>query len=135
MYGCVTDKDDHVKKSTSLVANKQLQTHTFTAEDGWKLKLYDGVSVNSISSTKTMMSRFNIQLELGTSATPYEPYVEPTTYIPNADGTVEGVKSIYPNMTLLADKQGVLVDAEYYQDGRKVKENLTDAILSLGAEL
>ena len=62
----------------------------------------------------------------------WEPYIEPTNYPIAADGTVEGVTSIYPNMTINTDTQGVVVEANYYQDGKKVKENLIDMILSLG---
>lgn len=71
-------------------------------------------------------------LEEGTSPTEYEPYIEPIVYDVSANGTVEGVNSIYPNTTLYTDTNGAVVDCTYYQDGRKVKENLTDMILSLG---
>lgn len=56
---------------------------------------------------------FKPQLELGTTATDYEPYIAPTEYTPNADGTVEGVTSLYPNTTLMTDTDGVLIDCEY----------------------
>lgn len=75
------------------------------------------------------------QLEVGESATPYEPYIQPTSYTPNADGTVEGVKSIYPTTTLMADTQGVLIDAEYIRDLNGVVDELTDAIISLGGDI
>ena len=55
----------------------------------------------------------NIQLEIGSSETDYEPYVEPTEYTPNADGIVNGVTSIYPNTTLMTDTDGVIIDCEY----------------------
>ncbi len=116
LYGCVTDKDDKVKKTTPLVANQQLQTHTFTAEDGWKLKLYDGIAQNGLTDTKTMVSKFNIQLEIGEKATPYEPHIQPVTYIPNADGAIEGVKSVCPNMTLLTNTEGVMIECNYKKD-------------------
>lgn len=74
----------------------------------------------------------NVQLEVGSVATPYEDYKEPTSYPIAADGTVEGVTSIYPNMTITTDTDGVIIEANYYQDGKKVKENLIDMILSLG---
>jgi hypothetical protein len=58
--------------------------------------------------------------------------VEPIMYDVQADGTVEGVKSLYPNTTLYTDTNGAVIDCTYYQDGRKVKEYLTDMILELG---
>ena len=73
-----------------------------------------------------------LQVELGTTATEYEPYIEPTVYDVPTDGTVEDVNSIYPNITLYTDTSGAVVDCTYYQDGKKVKENLIDMILSLG---
>ena len=69
---------------------------------------------------------------MGDSATPYEPYIEPANYTPNADGTVEGVKSIYPTTTLMADKQGVTIECEYNKDTGKVIDNLTKAVVALG---
>lgn len=64
--------------------------------------------------------------------TEYEPYIEPTVYDVSADGIVEGVTSLYPNTTLYTDTSGAVIDCTYYQDGKKVKENLTDMILELG---
>ena len=58
----------------------------------------------------------DIQMEVGEEATSYEPYIEPTSYTPNADGTVEDIEMIYPNMTLMSSIQGVLIDCEYRQD-------------------
>lgn len=58
----------------------------------------------------------DIQLELGTTATDYEPYKEYAEYTPTADGTVEGVTSLYPSTTLTTDTNGVMIDCEYYKD-------------------
>ena len=69
------------------------------------------------------------------SVAEYEPYKEPTTYNVNADGTVEGVTSIYPTTTLLTDT-GAVVDVTYNRDINKafaeLEEKLTQAIVSLG---
>ena len=64
--------------------------------------------------------------------TEYEPYIEPIMYDVPADGVVEGVTSLYPSTTLYTDTQGAVIDCTYYQDGKKVKENLIDMILELG---
>lgn len=77
----------------------------------------------------------DIQLELGTTATAYTPYVPDLTavrlikknssgeiiseYTPNADGTVEGVTSLYPVTVLSPDTEGVLIDCEYNKDINK----------------
>jgi hypothetical protein len=52
-----------------------------------------------------------------------------------ADGTVEGVVSIYPNTTLLTDTTGVLVKAEYNRDLNKAFAELQQAIISLGGNI
>ena len=71
-------------------------------------------------------------LQVGEGATPYEPYKEPITYTPNADGTVEGVKSIYPSTTLVPSEHGVLVDCGYNRDLNKAFAELTQAIIAVG---
>ena len=112
-----------------------------------QLRLY--YSQDIPNDTSTILN--GIQLKKGNSVKPYTPYVDVSTivlkrygtdetdnlqeYTPNADGTVEGVKSIYPNMTLIADTSGVLVECEYNKDTNKVIESLINAIISLGGKL
>ena len=67
------------------------------------------------------------QLEIGTVKTDYEPYVG-TDYTPNADGTVNGVTSLYPNTTLMTDTDGVIIDCEYNRDINKAFAALEVAI-------
>ncbi|MBR4072985.1 MAG: hypothetical protein IKK24_03480 [Clostridia bacterium] len=57
------------------------------------------------------------QLEIGTTKTEYEPYKAPQTAKANADGTVEGLKSLSPNMTLITDN-GSVIDCTYYTSER-----------------
>lgn len=42
----------------------------------------------------------------------FEPY-KGETYTPTADGTVEGISSLSPNMTLMTDTEGVVIECEY----------------------
>ena len=77
----------------------------------------------------------NIQIELGTVVTDYMPYVEPTEYTPNADGTVEGVTSLYPTTILSTDTDGVTIDCEYNRDINKAFAELHAAIISLGGNV
>ena len=76
----------------------------------------------------------NSQIELGTTATAYEPYIEPTTYTANADGTVDGITSIAPNMTLLTDTEGVVINANYYKDPDIVISNIAQSVALSGGE-
>lgn len=81
-----------------------------------------------------------IQIEKGEVATVYEPYNIPdvtvnrvgentvTYYIPNADGSVDGVTSLYPVTTLTTDTEGVLIDVEYNRDINKAFDELQQAV-------
>ena len=63
------------------------------------------------------------QLELGTTATDYEPYIEPQTVTANADGTVEGLTSLSPNITVTTDTEGVVIDMTYNADTKMYIDN------------
>lgn len=72
----------------------------------------------------------DIQLEEGTSQTDYEAYLG-TTYTPEADGTVNGITSLSPTMTLLTDTAGVTIEAEYNQDSNSVREGIREEMTEL----
>jgi hypothetical protein len=67
------------------------------------------------------------QIEVGNKSTDYEPY-NGTEYIPTSDGVVSGVASISPNMTIMTDTEGVIVECEYNKDTNKVVQKLADAL-------
>ena len=74
--------------------------------DYWQLGfVFTGTSFQYATAT-------NIQLEKGLNITSYEPY-NGQTVTANADGTVEGLTSLYPNTTLMTDTNGVIIDCEY----------------------
>ncbi len=77
----------------------------------------------------------NAQIEIGSVGTDYEEYKEFIEYTPSADGTVEGVKSLYPSMTLFADKDNTVITCNYNKDINKVVESLVNAIISLGGNV
>lgn len=98
---------------------------TKTITDNWKGL---GIYIN-IPKGKTLNNLLiKPQLKIGTTATDYELYISPIEYIPNADGTVEGVTSLYPNTTLTTDTDGVIINCEYYKDVDKAFDELTQAI-------
>ena len=74
----------------------------------------------------------NIQIELGKIATEYEPRIEPIPYTPKADGTVDGVTSLYPVTTLLTDTAGVTITAEYNRDINKAFADIYQKLSALG---
>lgn len=83
---------------------------------------YDGYSVSPL-------------LEVGSDATDFEPYREPETYAPAADGTVSGVTSLAPTMTLTtADTTGVLIDVKYNKDINVFNEPIEQLLQNPGIE-
>lgn len=154
--------DDYISIAVSVVGgsvnnpnNKYVRFYVGSkdTENGttsnWKdINLVDGIGKSTISKKYIGASWFfigdgvtfdnfkvRISVEKGVNANKYEPYIEPTSYTPNADGTVEGVKSIYPTTTLYTDTSGVLIECEYIKDLNAVVGELTDAILSIGGML
>ena len=96
-----------------------------------------GIFIKTQVSPGTTVSnlKFYPQFELGNAATKYEAPLPGTTYTPSADGTVTGVKSIYPTTTLLANKDNVVIVVEYNRDINKAFEELKNAILSQGGNV
>lgn len=84
-----------------------------------------------LSSTKFYISegvvfedyKVKIQVAKGKNAAEYEPFIASNEYTPTADGTVEGVTSLYPNTTLLTDTEGVTINCEYNIDIKKYIDN------------
>lgn len=87
----------------------------------YKADIGNGISINS-EDDKTVSIVINIakdttvenlvfkpQLELGTSATPYEPY-QGQTYTPTVSGEVTGITNLYPVTTLLTNNAGVVFE-------------------------
>lgn len=91
-----------------------------------QLRIAAGATVNNLT--------FRPQIELGTTKTDYEPY-KGVEYTPTADGTVNGVTSLYPNTTLMTDTDGVIIDCEYSRDINKAFAELQQAIISLGGNV
>ena len=77
----------------------------------------------AIENYDTFYDEYQFMLEVGTTKSQYEPYIEPTTYTPNADGTVDNVKSIYPTTLMYTDTSGVVVNAEYNADTKRYIDN------------
>mgnify|MGYP002521031345 CR=1 FL=1 len=74
---------------------------------------------------------FKPQIEAGDTATAYEPYSPPTEYTPAADGTVAGVLTLDPTITLTTDSAGAVLEAEYSRDVNKAFAALQAAVEAL----
>lgn len=120
------------------VARKKTATITTNPE---KTLLYieiRALDYGSLTGPKTRNAKAeNIQLEISDTATTFEQYSGQTA-TPNADGIVEGLTSISPNMTVFADK-GVNIDLTYIADTKMYIDNkfaeLQAAIISLGGNV
>ncbi len=114
-FGATTNGIDATEGYEWLVEKGEVRRNSYTGT--FK---YFSVFPPKDETVKKVRQRFNIQVELGTTATEYEPY-KGETYNPNADGTVDGVASVSPTMTIFADKEGVTLDVEYTRDFESVK--------------
>lgn len=69
---------------------------------------------------------YDIQLELGDTTTEYEPY-NGQTATANAEGIVDGLTSVSPNMTLISNNAGVVIDCTYRSsDSPEANEKYTE---------
>ncbi len=118
-----------------------ISSYTFeTTQDG-----FVGFSFRDTIQNTDWLEETPIQIEKGSTATEFEPFVDPATvtvteettgatYTPNADGVFE-VSSVYPVMTLSTDTEGVTAECEYNIDINKIIIKIVNAIISLGGSL
>lgn len=99
------------------------------------LMIYSNREGAVVSGTTYTATYSDIQIEVGSTATTYTPYQGQQTYTPETDGTVLGVTSISPDMTLMTDKAGVVLDVSYNRDINIALAQLQQAILSLGGNV
>lgn len=86
---------------------------------------------NAVGNT-SLCGTYRFQLEAAETATDFEAYKEPTEYTPEADGTVLGMTSLSPNMTILTDTEGAIVECEYTQDTFKAMKAYVDEAIVNG---
>jgi hypothetical protein len=86
---------------------------SFTINEGDSIQQ---VYIQVLQSTATVFNNVIIKpiLQVGTVVTEYEPYIEPQTAKMSGDGTVKGLTSVSPNMTVFADTDGAFIELEYY---------------------
>ena len=91
------------------------QPFTFTTKENY---YYVRLCINGVSG----LFDTELQLELGPTVTEYEPYIQPTEYIPDTDGVVSGVTSLYPSTTLMTDTDGAVINVIYNKAIKNVEE-------------
>lgn len=111
-------KGDSPSESINFVASNNFSTGTMAPVS---VNLTDKKYISRMWFYTSRGNSYNnykvkVQLELGSNETDYEPYKSVKTFTPSVDGTVTGIKNIYPTTTLLADKDNVVIDVEYNRD-------------------
>lgn len=75
------------------------------------------------TATKILNGELKYQFEVGNRATEYEDYVNPLTSEANADGTVSGITSVSPSITLMSNNADITLECEYNADTKMYIDN------------
>lgn len=89
-------------------------TYTVPANAYWMMCIV--IPYGDTALVGTDISFTDIMLELNSSATEYEPYKEVAKVTAKSDGTVTGLTSITPSMTLMTDAENTLINFTYNAD-------------------
>jgi hypothetical protein len=117
------DIEGNYIKNTTIVSNGV----TTTENTAWGVFMFKADTANYEHYI------LNPQLEYGSVITEYEPPIAETEYTVAADGTVKGVKSFAPTMTLISESNSAIINANYIKDIDKVfEETITQIALSGG---
>ena len=81
-YGGVFDANNKIVTQKNMVAGTTITAQTLTVAEGQKIIYYNGASGDDLANTKTKFGKLNIQLELGSTASPYEAYQGTSVTIP-----------------------------------------------------
>ncbi len=118
------DKEGNYIKGTSMSVNAVTTSPT----TDWGVILFSQAKGYVVGGT-------DLQIEYGEVSTEYEPYIEPVTYTANEDGSVDGVKSVYPSTSVSVDDASTVVSIEYNRDINNAFAELSAAIISLGGNV
>ena len=118
-----------LQPSTNSALNGTVTNGVFTFSGGAMYNSnHDAIILNIPNGTVVDNVTVYPQAEYGTEATNYEIGQNGASYTPNADGTVEGIKSIAPTMTLLTDTENVVIEIEYSQDVNILKGRIQECL-------
>lgn len=125
-----------IREGNGDVENPQIWMYHNTEKELCKQSLTvrstDGYLTLFITNNLKTILAEELQVEFGATATAYEAYKGAETYTPNADGTVDGITSLSPTMTLTTDTAGVVINCEYNRDLNVVISNIAKL---LGSEV
>ena len=136
LRGCPsTGSDTTYRLQTNKIINGEVSTGCVDVGSSARLNITQECQVYSyiVVLKDTTVSNITFYPQLLPEAetdTTYEPY-NGTTYTPEADGIVSGIVSVAPTMTLLTDKAGVTIEAEYNQDINAAFDKINDVLETL----
>ena len=116
-----------------LLNSGEKNSYTFNSQKSNYLAIWFYNNAGETYTLSQVVSGF--QIEIGNAPTQYEPYIAPVEYPVNSDGSVDGVRSTYPSMTMMTDTAGAVVECNYNRDLNKAFEKITQAIISLGGNV
>lgn len=91
LYGCTNKKDGTFGQQCDLWQNNTYKgPHTITVEDGDMLYFYEATG-QGVEAVRNIFAVFDIQIEVGTSVTAFEPYKVPQTMIVNTPNGLCGI--------------------------------------------
>ena len=123
------DANGNTIATKSTRDNLVLNLDDFPTATDWNITYLRGGNNEAMSGTAYP------QIEFGSVRTEYELFNASQTYTPAADGTVEGVTSLYPTMVLLTDTENTVISCDYTRDSNKVVKELYDYINYLTSAL
>lgn len=112
-----------VNKTWISSTNTNVNGHFVSPATAYYIKYSKGTTV-------PVMQTYNIQLEIGSGVTGFEPFKGFTEYTPDTDGTVNNVKSLYPSTILFTQNSGVIISCKYNRDINKAFAALEAAIVN-----
>lgn len=122
------DKDENIIKQIQTGTGATINLDNYEGVALWDIAIKRQTDGEDVTGTVC------VQLEKGIKATTYEKYTE-TEYTPEADGTVNGLTTISPTMTLLTEHEGITIECEYNkninEDVGYIKEKLKTAAESI----
>lgn len=129
LYGAVNAADGAYVSSVNLVVGMSTPPVTVTLREGEVVYLVD-MSLDN-QNPETVNTRFqdawNVQVEVGSVATAYEPYCDERPFEIQEDGTAD-VPLLYPVTTLYHTPEGVPLSLTYRRDLGKVIARLENAV-------
>lgn len=127
LYGAINKADGTFKEACSLHVGAANYRLTKTIDRGDTIYIFHGYASPSQSQVKALFEAFDIQIEVGTTATAFEPY-SAETFTPGE--TILGKPGIN---TIYADAGNITVTGK--ADPSAIIESLTNAIISYGGNV